>query len=54
MNEHTPFTCSQFAPHNGTLMLDDVIVTPRSTALYFTEDLGTVLGAKPGGVVGQS
>jgi len=46
-NENTPFRCSQFAPYDGKFMLDDVVVTPRQTQLFFTEDLGTVITAGP-------
>lgn len=46
--ENTPFRCSQFAPYDGKLMLDEVVVTSKLTMLYFTEDLGTVIAARPG------
>lgn len=43
--ENQPFRCSKFAPHDGVLMLDDVVVTDKTTMLYFTKDLGTVIAA---------
>jgi len=49
MNENTPFRCSQFAPYDGKFMLDDCVVTPKLTMLYFTEDLGTVITARRAG-----
>lgn len=46
LGETTLFRCSQFAPHDGPMMLDDIVVTPKLTMFYFSEDLGTVITAR--------
>ena len=42
-----PFNCAVMFPHDGQMMLDNIIVTHEKTLLYFTKDTDTVITAKP-------
>ena len=45
MKENQAIRLSQINPHDGPMMLDDVVVTETKTMCYFTQDLGTVITA---------
>lgn len=45
VKDNQAIKCSDLNPHNGPMMLDDVVITAKTTMLMFTEDLGTVITA---------